>query len=59
MKFECSRNENECDKGIKWIDSCRECIFNVLCKLDKNWQTLFFNRNKRWGNWLTSTDQTV
>jgi hypothetical protein len=36
MKFECSRDENECDKGIKWIDSCRECIFNVLCKLDKN-----------------------
>lgn len=52
MRFEYSRNENECDKGLKWIDSCRECLFNVLCNLDKNWQTQFFNwlNKEKWKN---------
>lgn len=49
-KFEQSKDEEICDKWIAWRNSCRECIFNVLCKLDKNWQTLFFNWNKKWGN---------
>jgi len=51
MRFEYSRNENECDKGLKWIDGCRECLFNVLCRLDKNWQTSFFNwlNKEKWG----------
>jgi hypothetical protein len=47
-KYEYSK-EDVCDKGLAWRDSCRECIFQVLCKLDNNWQTLFFNKDKKWG----------
>ena len=44
MRFEESRDESRCDKDIKRIESCRECVFEVLCRLDKNNQTLFFNK---------------
>ena len=34
MWFECSSEEDRCDKWIARIKSCRECIFNVLCKFN-------------------------
>jgi len=43
--FEQSRDETLCDKWISYLNSCRECLFNVLCGLDKQWQTLFFNKH--------------
>jgi len=45
MRFEYSTDETRCDKEIAWIKSCRECLFDVLCRLDKQWQTLFFNKH--------------
>ena len=42
MKFECSSNEEECDKWLQFVTSCRQCIFEVLCKFNpyyqKKWQ---------------------
>lgn len=44
-KYEESSDKSRCDKGITWIESCRKCIFQVLCKFnsfyqkkDDNWQ---------------------
>ena len=44
-KYEESSEKDRCDKWIAWIKSCRECIFQVLCKFnsfykkkDDNWQ---------------------
>ena len=44
-KFEESSEEWRCDKWIAWIKSCRECIFEALCKFNPyykkkndNWQ---------------------
>ena len=33
-RFEASSEEGKCDKGIAWIKSCRECIFQVLCRFN-------------------------
>lgn len=43
-RFEASSEEWRCDKWIAWIKSCRECIFEVLCKFNpyyqKKWQQI-------------------
>lgn len=33
--FEESSDESRCDKNIARIKSCRECIFKVLCRLER------------------------
>ena len=44
-RFEESSEEWRCDKWIAWMKSCRECLFQVLCKFNPyykkkndNWQ---------------------
>ena len=34
MEYEQSSEKDRCDKGISWIKSCRQCIFEVLCKFN-------------------------
>lgn len=34
MEYEESSDKSRCDKGIARIKSCRECIFQVLCKFN-------------------------
>lgn len=38
--FEQSTEEDRCDKGIARIKSCRECLFEVLCKFNS-----FYKKN--------------
>ena len=38
MWFECSSEEDRCDKNLSYIKSCRECIFQVLCKFNPNYK---------------------
>lgn len=38
MEFEESSDKTKCDKWISWIKSCRECIFQVLCKFNPYYQ---------------------
>ena len=33
-KYEESSDKDKCDKGISRIKSCRECIFQVLCRFN-------------------------
>ena len=51
-KYEESTDKDKCDKGIAWIKSCRECLFQVLCKFNPyykkkndNWQQ---QKNSMW-----------
>jgi len=34
VRFEASSERDRCDKWIAWIHSCRECLFNVLCRFN-------------------------
>ena len=34
-RYEESSDESRCDKEIARIRSCRECVFNVLCRLER------------------------
>ena len=34
MEYEQSTEKDKCDKWIQWIKSCRECLFEVLCKFN-------------------------
>jgi hypothetical protein len=45
-KFEESSEEDKCDKGIAWIKSCRECIFQVLCRFNSFYKKTNDNRQK-------------
>ena len=33
-RYEESTDKTKCDKGISWMKSCRECLFQVLCKFN-------------------------
>ena len=49
MRFENSTDENRCDKEIAWITSCRECVFNVLCRLERiREKNLSNNKKTKW-----------
>jgi len=49
MRFENSTDENRCDKEIAWIKSCRECVFNVLCRLERiREKNLSNNKKTKW-----------
>lgn len=48
--FEESSNEKLCDKWIAWIHSCRECLFNVLCRLERQKERNLFNNDREWRN---------
>lgn len=37
-KFGESSEKDKCDKGIAWMKSCRECLFQVLCKFNPYYQ---------------------
>lgn len=43
-RYEESSDKTKCDKGISWMKSCRECLFQVLCKFNsfyqKQWQQI-------------------
>lgn len=45
-KYEESSDQSRCDKGIAWMKSCRECLFEVLCKFNSFYQKK--NDNKQW-----------
>lgn len=45
-KFEESSEKNKCDKGIQRINSCRECIFQVLCKFNPYYKKKNDNRQQ-------------
>jgi hypothetical protein len=46
-KFEQSTENGRCDKGIAWIKSCRECLFQVLCKFNSFYQKKDDNRQNK------------
>lgn len=37
-QYEESSDKSRCDKGISRIKSCRECIFQVLCRFNSFYQ---------------------
>ena len=37
-RYEESSDKTKCDKGISWMKSCRECLFQVLCKFNSFYQ---------------------
>ena len=37
-RYEESTDKTKCDKGISWMKSCRECLFQVLCKFNSFYQ---------------------
>ena len=45
-KYEESSDKSRCDKGIAWMKSCRECLFQVLCKFNPYYQKKNDNRPK-------------
>ena len=45
-RFEESSEKDKCDKGIAWIKSCRECIFQVLCRFNSFYKKTDDNRQK-------------
>lgn len=45
--FEESSDNKLCDKGISYIHSCRECIFNVLCRLERMRERNLFNNSDK------------
>ena len=47
MRFEYSTDETRCDKEIAWIKSCRECLFDVLCRLQRIRERNLDLNNKR------------
>lgn len=50
-RFEESSNEKLCDKGLSYIHSCRECVFEVLCRLERQKERNLFNNNDKDDNW--------
>ena len=38
MEFEASGDKTKCDKGISWMKSCRQCLFEVLWKFNPYYQ---------------------
>lgn len=56
-KFEQSTEEGRCDKGIARIKSCRDCVFEVLCKFNPYYKKKNDHRqNKK--NTVWNTDQS-
>ena len=50
-RFEESKDESLCSKWLSYLHSCRECIFQVLCRLERQKErNLFNNQDKEWGN---------
>lgn len=43
-QYEESSDKTKCDKWIAWMKSCRECIFQVLCKFNPYYK----KRNDNW-----------
>ena len=50
MRFEQSTEEDRCDKEIARIKTCRECVFEVLCRLERIKEKNLSNNNKKWRN---------
>lgn len=51
-RFEASSEKDKCDKWIARMKSCRECLFNVLCKFNSFYQKHDNRQNKKdtmWG----------
>ena len=46
-KFEASSEEWRCDKWIARIKSCRECIFETLCKFNPYYKKKDDNRQHK------------
>ena len=46
-KFEASSEEWRCDKWIARIKSCRECIFEALCKFNPYYKKKNDNRQQQ------------
>ena len=46
-KFEASSEEWRCDKWIARIKSCRECIFEALCKFNPYYKKKNDNRQQK------------
>lgn len=46
-KYEESSDKSRCDKGIAWMKSCRECLFQVLCKFNPYYQKKNDNRQQQ------------
>ena len=47
MKFECSSEEDRCDKWIARMKSCRQCVFEVLCKFNPYYKKTNDNRQNK------------
>jgi hypothetical protein len=47
MEFECSSEKERCDKWIARMKSCRECLFNVLCRFNSFYQKKNDNRQNK------------
>lgn len=47
-RYEESSDKTKCDKGIAWIKSCRECLFQVLCKFNSFYKKDEQKKNTVW-----------
>lgn len=47
-RYEESSDKTKCDKGIAWIKSCRECLFQVLCKFNSFYKKDEQKKNTLW-----------
>ena len=48
-QYEESKDKNLCSKGLWYINSCRECVFQVLCRLENIREKNLFNHQKKDG----------
>lgn len=46
MEFEASSEKDRCDKWIARMKSCRQCIFEVLCKFNPYYKKNDNRQNK-------------
>ena len=47
-RFEASSDKTKCDKGISWMKSCRQCLFEVLCKFNSFYQKKDEKKDTMW-----------
>lgn len=59
--YELSEYKDRCQHWLSAIRSCRLCLFNTLCNLEKNTQKYLPRNEEEWKkqSWLNETDAIV
>ena len=59
MEYEESSDKSRCDKGIARIKSCRECIFQVLCRFNSFYKKNDHRQDKKDTMWNTNKGNVI